>query len=587
MITRDLGASDIVYDQNENVIYATVSSAAGLPYGNSLVTLDPDTLDVLDHVFVGSEPNKLAVSNDGSRVYIGIDGATAFRYLEPATGKLGPLRQLTGRGSVHTPGDPAVAEDMIVSPIDPRVVIVSSDALGSSSGHVEVFNDADKLQQPAMFDQNSLAIVDNGTVFGFQNAIATYRSTRFGFDGSVLTTEQSRLGVISGRLATIEASGGLVFSTGGEVVDPMDLTLIGQFSNVFGEIEPSVRDGLIYFMRNETLSVFDTNSFQELDSRTLNVTDSNLGTLDFAGSGRLAFVKADGHIGVISGVALSAPPLPVFKMMGTSGDDNLVFDLANRTATLNGTTFPVAAEVRTFRFSGKGGQDNVVYIGDQGEQEFAVLKSDLFSVESAIFRFVARDFNRARFVADSEDDIAAFYDSVDDDELSVTPSRVLLENSLVQLVGTDVATTYVVSNAGGNDQARFHGVDESIGLNANAGARRIRFGNSNFVVNATGFNNAYMNGGGGIDDIAMVVDSTGDDVFYANGNYGRLSNDVGVVYAFKEFEKLNVRSHAGEDIGILQQSNGSSVEGNSTRTSLMGPGFRTNLIDFSNVIVNE
>src|SRR4026207_509839 len=60
----NLTTSDLVYSASAGRIYARVPSCAG-GSGNSLKAIDPSTGLVTSATFVGSEPNKLAISDDG------------------------------------------------------------------------------------------------------------------------------------------------------------------------------------------------------------------------------------------------------------------------------------------------------------------------------------------------------------------------------------------------------------------------------------------------------------------------------------------------------------------------------------------
>ena len=70
--------NDIIYDSFSRKIYASVPSSAGL-YGNSITVIDPFSGATGPSVYIGSEPNKLALSHDGEYLYIGLDGAAAVR----------------------------------------------------------------------------------------------------------------------------------------------------------------------------------------------------------------------------------------------------------------------------------------------------------------------------------------------------------------------------------------------------------------------------------------------------------------------------------------------------------------------------
>jgi hypothetical protein len=47
--------------------------------GNTITHVNPSTGQTQSSVFIGSEPNKLALSNDGLSLYAKLDGANAIR----------------------------------------------------------------------------------------------------------------------------------------------------------------------------------------------------------------------------------------------------------------------------------------------------------------------------------------------------------------------------------------------------------------------------------------------------------------------------------------------------------------------------
>lgn len=584
VITKNVRANDIVYDQHRDVIYATVKALAGPPNGNSIVVLDPATLNIIDQIFVGGGPSKLAISNDGSRVYVGLNGANSFRYYEPGTGTLGPLYPVRGSGFNNAPGDPAVVEDMVVSPTDPKVVIVSSDQVGSSAaGNIEIFDDTGKIGGvDAVHGPKSIAFVDDETLIGLDNDSSASTVSRYTLEGNELTLDREARNVVAGSATFIEASGGLIYFNSGQVMDPSSLTLLGSFQGGSGSVEASVEDGLVYFYDHFGLTVCDTTTFLRIDRSP---PTGSAKTLDFAGENRLAFLRYNGEVGVMSGVQLTPPPLPIINLAGTVGDDELLFDLGNREYTLNGTRTSVPSLANKFRFNGLSGQDSIRFIGDQSDSELAVLRSNFFSVAGDNFSFSARNCNDVEFVSDSDDDIAIFFDSVDQDDVVVTPGRIVLRNNMSKLAATSVARGFVYSQ-GGDDNITFRGGLEKEILVANAEQRRISLRNHSFSVTSRGFLNAQVNAGIGF-DTGWVVGSSGDDYYYALGNYGYLFNDAGIAYGFKEIESMNVRSESGNDVGVLQQTADSTVRGNSVWKSMTGPGFSHSLSNFHRVVVRE
>src|SRR3954447_8470097 len=79
-----LTTNDLVYSSSTGRIYASVPSSAGSS-GNSLQAIDPTTGLVTSSIFVGSEPNKLAISDDGHSLYVSLDGSLALRRFETLT----------------------------------------------------------------------------------------------------------------------------------------------------------------------------------------------------------------------------------------------------------------------------------------------------------------------------------------------------------------------------------------------------------------------------------------------------------------------------------------------------------------------
>src|SRR5205807_1842585 len=83
LLTRDL-----VYDRRRGKIYASVPSQGGAvpprsgAPGNTVTVIDPITATIGPSIFVGSEPGKLALSDDGRYLYVALDGAAAVRRID-------------------------------------------------------------------------------------------------------------------------------------------------------------------------------------------------------------------------------------------------------------------------------------------------------------------------------------------------------------------------------------------------------------------------------------------------------------------------------------------------------------------------
>jgi trimeric autotransporter adhesin len=71
------------------LLYISVPSTAAAPYGNSVVSVDPATGAIGTPIPVGSEPDKLAISSDGTTLWVGLDGASAIRRVNLTTSVAG------------------------------------------------------------------------------------------------------------------------------------------------------------------------------------------------------------------------------------------------------------------------------------------------------------------------------------------------------------------------------------------------------------------------------------------------------------------------------------------------------------------
>jgi sugar lactone lactonase YvrE len=125
------------------LLYVSVPSAAGAPYGNSVVSVDPATGALGTPVYVGSEPNKLAISSDGATLWVGLDAASAIRKVDLVTGTAGMQFSLGDNAGVYA--YPPIVHAIAVLPGAPNSIVVSA------MNNYYLYDDA-------------LAIYDNGVV---------------------------------------------------------------------------------------------------------------------------------------------------------------------------------------------------------------------------------------------------------------------------------------------------------------------------------------------------------------------------------------------------------------------------------------
>ena len=305
----DLGfvANDAIYDSHRNLIYASTGSSDPAT-GNSIFTINASDFSVVSRTIVGSEPNQLAISNDGSTVLVGIDGARSVRSWSPETGEIGPLHSVFSFNN-----DPAVAEAIAPSPLDATRFVVSVDTINSSgSGDLRVIDiEGGTVSTFSSFRArvNSLAFVGNNSLIGFNNSTTGFDVSRFTFDGTSLVLDQQVGQRFSGFSREIEAVDGFVVSTGGRAANPTSLGGLGFFDGGFGAVEISGEDGTTYFFDNRSLRLFDNQSFLLLGSQSFDDTISNsIAELFVIGNNRLAYLSNTGNLGVIDRIPFTVTP---------------------------------------------------------------------------------------------------------------------------------------------------------------------------------------------------------------------------------------------------------------------------------------
>jgi hypothetical protein len=156
--------TDVIFERNRGKLYGSVPSKAGA-MGNSIARIDPVTGQVESTVFVGSEPGKLALSDDGQTLYVSLDGAAGVRRFNLATQTAGTQFSL---GDLAGSVEPLFVKDMAVAPGNPNLVAVSR---------------RNKTGSP---DFEGVAVYDNGV----KRALTTPRHTGsdfIGFDTSPAT----------------------------------------------------------------------------------------------------------------------------------------------------------------------------------------------------------------------------------------------------------------------------------------------------------------------------------------------------------------------------------------------------------------
>jgi hypothetical protein len=307
----DLTTNDIVYSSTTGKIYATIPSTAGSS-GNSIAAIDPTTGSITSTTFIGSEPNKLALSDDGHSLYVHLQGAAAIRRFDALTNTPGLQfslgQDVEGRGRYEI-------SDLAVAPANPGTIAVArqfSNVSPSQAG-VAIFDDGVVRPSTAIGQTDFLAFSATASKLYGNGPSGGIQTLTIGPTGAFLTAT-----VLPNVFGDIKFSNGLVFTSAGHVVNPDTATLLGTFTGAFAQtfvVDPTVARA--YYLQfgpadgTATLKVFDINTFLPLGSLTISGVTGGPTSLLRWGPNGLAFRTNLNQLFIIqTSLIPSAEPVP-------------------------------------------------------------------------------------------------------------------------------------------------------------------------------------------------------------------------------------------------------------------------------------
>jgi len=277
-----LPAKDLIYDPLRKLIYASVPGSAGT-VGNTITVIDPETGSVGRSVFIGSEPGKLAISNDGQYLYVALDGAAAVRRLILAS--MTPDIQFNLGSDLFF--GLRYAEDIEVLPGVPESVAVSRKYLSVSPRHAGVGIYDNGVVRPTTTPDFSGSAV-NINVIEFSTSAARlygYNNETTGSEFRRITVDSSGVSILDATASLIQGGGdikfdnGLIYANNGAIIDPEARTLIGTctLSALYGgvAVRPDSANNLAFFLEYDFYSsswkieTFNTSTFVSLGSLTV------------------------------------------------------------------------------------------------------------------------------------------------------------------------------------------------------------------------------------------------------------------------------------------------------------------------------
>ena len=272
-----LSTKDLIYDRPGARIWASVPGTAP-NRANTMTPIDPATGTLGASAFIGSDPGKLAISDDFTSIYVALDGAAQVRRFDVASQMPGLAFSL---GSDSFFG-PHYAQDIAVAPGNAGTIAVSRKYLGVSPQHagVAIYDNgvSRPLQTATHTGSNVIEFSSSPSIlYGYNNETTEFGFRTMSVNASGVATTNVQGNLFSGFSADIQFEGGRIYSTSGRVIDPVSRTLLGTFPlPTGGDLRGVVADSALaraFFLFATSSSVrilaFDVNTFIQTGSLTL------------------------------------------------------------------------------------------------------------------------------------------------------------------------------------------------------------------------------------------------------------------------------------------------------------------------------
>ena len=310
------GAKHLVVDPQRKVLYVT--TAADPMYADALLVIDPVSLAVLASVPLPTQPNVLGLSADGSRLWVGIDGAYAIRSVDLSTGTPVPGAQyLLPHASNGAINQTVGSLTLLAGGAGSLMLTLHS---GSQFNGVLVLDEGVARAAQVYLPATRLAAGAGDTVFGFNDQSSSFEFFVFtvGAAGFTSKTYQNLVSGFNNQLV-YSASDQRVYANSGSVVnvaDPAMPVRTPGFTS-FGPLAlvSSTRHAVMLQLpavggNPATLALLDTGLFTTVSSAKVTaVTESTGWDVGVAGTDRVAFLVSD-----------SINRLPVRLVVAKTGD---------------------------------------------------------------------------------------------------------------------------------------------------------------------------------------------------------------------------------------------------------------------------
>ncbi|TPW18599.1 MAG: hypothetical protein FD130_141 [Halothiobacillaceae bacterium] len=253
-------ANDIIYDPHSAKLYASVPSAAGI-LGNSITIIDPVTAQIEHSVFIGSEPGKMALSDDGQYIYVALNGSSYVRRFDVTTQSVGP------QFDVRYNGDTSLVTDLEVMPGQPTTVVAAR------RGVIAVYDEG--IQRSNQTTEGNNVYIEFG-----DNSNTLYSGSEYGGMFWSYFIDSSGIAAIGSasccntNIYNFTYSNGLIYSNTGKIYNPSGMsvagTLLADLNNSITRPDPTSQRAYMFGRENRdpyphVIQSFDINTYLPME----------------------------------------------------------------------------------------------------------------------------------------------------------------------------------------------------------------------------------------------------------------------------------------------------------------------------------
>jgi len=289
-----LAANWLLYNPFDFRLYASVGSMQG-PGGNSVTVIDPYMGTVVESIFVGSEPKKMAMSDDGKSLWVALDGAGTVRQIDLVSATAGQQFSVGSDGSFG----PWFADNLAVLPGTHGSVVVTRYSKGSTATDGPIVYD-DGVPRAYSGASGLYSVTDliptysPSLVFGYNNKSTGFELTTACVNANGLLAKQVAK-PFSGFGMSFSFAQNVIYSSTGVAYDIASGATLGTFAGK-GPVVAEASKRRVYFLSSPTFSTsaavyaYDMDTFLSKGSETLLPSISSGSTLaNFVRWGRYGF----------------------------------------------------------------------------------------------------------------------------------------------------------------------------------------------------------------------------------------------------------------------------------------------------------